>query len=87
MSLREMPINHVLMLLKTRQAAIQNGDLEALNILKRKHPDLFCEEELNYFKETLYMEFIIKNSPAYKNMQKQLKRKKIFCIVNNDIKK
>jgi hypothetical protein len=87
MSLREMPINHVLMLLKTRQAAIQNGDLEALNILKRKHPDLFCEEELNYFKETLYMEFIIKNSPAYKSMQQQLKRRNIFCIVNNDIKK
>lgn len=86
MSLREMPINQVLVLLKTRQAAIQNGDLEALNILKRKYPELFCEEELNYFKETLYMEFIIKNSPAYKNMQKQLRKRRLTCIVNPNLK-
>lgn len=86
MSIRELPINVVINLLETKQSALLNGDLEVLNILKKDHPDLFCEEELDYFKETLYMEFLIKTSPAYQNMKKQLAKKKLFCIVNNDLK-
>lgn len=84
MPLREMPICRIIELLEAKQAALQVGDLEVLNILKKQNPDLFIEEELEYVKEILYMEYMIKSSPAYKNMQKQIRRKNLICVVNND---
>lgn len=87
MSLRDLPIHAVIHLLETKQAAIQCADLEVLNILKKQHPDLFCEKELDYFKETLYMEYLIKSSKAYTSMQQSLRRNKFTCIVNPNFKK
>jgi hypothetical protein len=85
MSLRELPINTVIRLLEAKQAALVSADLEVLNILKKQYPDLFCSEEIDYFKETLYLEYLIKSSPGYQHMQKELRKKKFSCIVNKEL--